>query len=457
MNDVWRDLLHLRADVTAAIGLVLAIGATIHILLRKRAVASAVGWIGLVWFAPILGVISYVLFGVNRVRSRARQLRPTDDDPDGAPAVPYSRGEAEGMDPLGRGIGHITARPLLTGTQVTIYQNGDAAYPPMLAAIEAAKSSVGLSSYIFRNDVWGGRFIVALIDAKRRGVEVRVLIDGIGGGWLMSPTYRRLRSEGVRAARFMHSLLPWRMPFINLRNHKKVLVLDGMVAFTGGMNIADENVMATRPKMPVQDLHFRIDGPVVSQFAEGFADDWAFVTGEDLEGAAWLPQIAPREGPSARVIDSGPDEDLEKVEFAVLQAVACARESIDVMTPYFLPDERLITALSLAAMRGVTVNVVVPQKSNHMLVDWGTRANIGPLLGDGVRIWRSPPPFHHTKIMVVDQEWCLIGSCNWDIRSFRLNFELCMEVYDRKLASALTSIMEGCRGPRWPRAAHPPA
>jgi cardiolipin synthase A/B len=446
VNDIWRDLLHLRADVTAAIGVVLAIGATIHILLRKREVASAVGWIGLVWFAPILGVISYVLFGVNRVRSRARQLRPTDDDPDGTPAVGYSRGEAPGMDPLGLGIGHITARPLLTGTQVTIYQNGDAAYPPMLAAIEAAKSSVGLSSYIFRNDVWGGRFIVALIDAKRRGVEVRVLIDGIGGGWLLSPTYRRLCGEGVRAARFMHSLLPWRMPFINLRNHKKVLVLDGTVAFTGGMNIADENVMAARPKMPVQDLHFRIDGPVVSQLAEAFTDDWAFVTGEVLEGAAWLPQIAPREGPSARVIDSGPDEDLEKVEFAVLQAVVCAREGIDVMTPYFLPDERLITALSLAAMRGVTVNVVVPQKSNHMLVDWGTRANIGPLLGDGVHIWRSPPPFHHTKIMVVDQEWCLIGSCNWDIRSFRLNFELCMEVYDRSLATALTSIMAGARG-----------
>jgi cardiolipin synthase A/B len=194
VNDIWRDLLHLRADVTAAIGLVLAIGTTVHILLRKREVASAVGWIGLVWFAPILGAISYALFGVNRVRSRARQLRLTDDDPDSVAAVPYSRGEPEGMDPLSRGIGRITARPLLAGTQVTIYQNGDAAYPPMLAAIEAAKSSVGLSSYIFRNDAWGGRFIVALIDAKRRGVEVRVLIDGIGGGWLLSPTYRPLHA-----------------------------------------------------------------------------------------------------------------------------------------------------------------------------------------------------------------------------------------------------------------------
>jgi cardiolipin synthase len=225
-----------------------------------------------------------------------------------------------------------------------------------------------------------------------------------------------------------------------------------VVSFTGGMNIADENVMATRPQEPVQDLHFRIEGPVVSQLAEAFADDWSFETGEDLAGDLWSPEIAARTGPPARVIDSGPDEDLEKVEFAVLQAVSCARASIEVMTPYFLPDERLVTALALAAMRGVAVDLVVPEQSNHTLVDWATRANIGPLLSGGVRIWRSPPPFHHTKIMVVDGEWCLIGSCNWDIRSFRLNFELCMEIYDRDLATRLRAIMQDARGSELTRA-----
>ncbi|HEY4041081.1 MAG TPA: cardiolipin synthase [Rhodopila sp.] len=444
MNDIWRDLLHFRADAALAVGFVLAVCATIHILLNKREVASAVGWIGLVWFAPILGAVSYVMFGVNRVKRRARRLRPQDDNPAG-PDMAQSSATAESLERLGRGIGRITGRPLLAGTQVVVYRNGDAAYPPMLAAITDAKASIGLSSYIFQDDVWGGRFIDALIEAKRRGVEVRVLIDGIGGGWLSSPAYRRLHRNGVIAARFMHSLLPWRMPFINLRNHKKVLVLDGVLAFTGGMNIADDNVMATRPKMPVQDLHFRVDGPVVSQLVDAFADDWAFVTAEDLKGSIWSPLLAQRNGAPARVIDSGPDEDLEKVEFAILQAVNCARDSIEVMTPYFLPDQRLITALSLAAMRGVAVDLVVPRQSNHRLVDWGTRANIGPLLSDGVRIWQSPPPFHHSKLMVVDREWCLIGSCNWDIRSFRLNFELCMEVYDRNLAAALRLLMQRAR------------
>jgi cardiolipin synthase A/B len=444
VNDIWRILLHARDDTTLAIGLMLAGGVTIHILLSKREVASAVGWIGLVWFAPILGAISYLLFGVNRVRRRARLLRPSDTEAAG-PVARRSFGADDALGPLARGIGRITGRPLLAGSAVQPYRDGDNAYPPMLAAIAAAKVSVGLSSYIFRDDVWGRRFINALADASRRGVAVRVLIDGIGGGWLRSPAYRGLRRGGVTTARFMHSLLPWRMPFVNLRTHKKVLVVDGVVAFAGGMNIGDENVMETHPKVPVQDLHFRIEGPVVAQLTEAFAQDWAFATNEELRGDIWFPPIAPADGALARVIDSGPDEDLEKVEFAVLQAVTCARVSIAVMTPYFLPDERLITALALAAMRGVAVDLVVPRQSNHTLVDWATRTNIAPLLSGGVRIWRSPPPFHHSKMMVVDREWCLIGSCNWDIRSFRLNFELCLEVYDHDLAAALTALMDGAR------------
>ena len=444
MNDLWEALLQDRAGAMLAISPILTIGVTIHILLRKREVPSAVGWIGLVWFAPVFGATIYLLFGVNRVKRRARLFRSRDGSSRGTPARP-TRALVGDMAALGRGIGRITARPLVSGTTVETFRNGDEAYPSMLAAIAAAKRSIGLSSYIFRDDRSGAHFIDALGDANDRGVAVRVLIDGFGGGWLRSPAYHRLLGKGVTAARFMHSMLPWRMPFANLRNHRKLLVVDGIVGFTGGMNIADENVMATNPVAPVQDLHFRIEGPVVGQMSDAFAQDWALATNEELEDDAWSPSIAPRRGALARVIDSGPDEDVEKVEFAVLQAVSCAQVSIMVMTPYFLPDQRLITALSLAAMRGVAVDLVVPQASNHRLVDWASKSNSQPLLSDGVRMWLSPPPFQHGKIMVVDGEWCLIGSCNWDIRSFRLNFELCMEVYDRELAARLTSVMTEAR------------
>jgi len=443
-------VLGVRADVELALGLVLAICVTVHALLRKREVASAVGWIGLSWFAPFFGAGLYFLMGINRVQRRAQHHRPRRRRRRRARAGAAGEeagGEEAAVSALQLGVGQITRRPLVSGNTIRIYDDGDQAYPPMLEAIGAARQSVGLSSYIFRDDVWGGRFIEALAQAHRRGVGVRVLIDGVGGGYLRSPAYHRLRREGVVAARFLHSVLPWRMPFVNLRSHKKVLVVDGAVGFTGGMNIADANVMATQPQDPVQDTHFRVDGPIVGQLVENFLQDWAFAAEEMLEGPEWFGE-GDGEGDEtpARAVDAGPDEDMEKVEFAILQAVACATASIEVMTPYFLPDDRLITALTLAAMRGVEVDIIIPERSDHRFVDWATRPNIGPLLKDGARIWLTPPPFRHSKLMVVDGEWCLIGSSNWDMRSFRLNFELCVEVYDRALAGALSEKMRRWRG-----------
>ena len=450
MDELWHRLIADRGFVTLPMGFVLAICVTLHVLLRKREVGSAVGWIGLAWIAPFTGSAIYYVFGINRVQRRARRLRPGA----GGPQAPQSAAEETDGDghiaALRRGNGRISGRPALAGNAIAVLQNGDGGYPVMLAAIEAAAHSVGMSSYILRDDVWGMRFIEALAAAQARGAAVRVLIDGIGGGWLRSPAYRALRARTVPAARFLHSPLPWRMPFLNLRSHKKILVVDGRVGFTGGLNIGDENVLAGHPKHPVQDTHVRFEGPVVGQLVEAFAQDWQFATGETLGGDAWFSAPEPGEGAcvTSRVISSGPDQDVEKIEFAMLQAVACARDSITVMTPYFLPDERLATALSMATMRNVAVDVVIPQKSNQVLVNWATRANVGPMLSDRVRVWLSPPPFRHSKLMIVDDAWFLVGSCNWDMRSFRLNFELCVENYGASEAKVLRQFVESCRGSR---------
>ena len=446
MNDILHRLLQDRAALTYPIGLALALLVTAHVLLRKREMASAAGWIGLAFFAPITGAVVYFLLGVNRVQRRARKLRLGSRALNlPRPASKLGSG-SQYLEPLQRGMAHLTRRPLLAGNAIETYQNGDEAYPAMLAAIAAAQRSIGMSSYIFRDDVWGRRFIVALTDANARGVQVRVLIDGIGGGWLLSPAYRRLRRAGVMVERFLHSPLPWRMPFLNLRSHRKVLVVDGSVGFTGGINIADENVHGSHSPFLVQDTHFRFTGPVVAQLAEAFTGDWSFASGEDLQGEDWFPSLRDAGSALARVVTSGPDEDIEKLEFAMLQAVSCARERIAIMTPYFLPDDRLVAVLSLASMRGISVDVVVPRKGNHRLIDWALQANVRPLLSDGVRIWHCPPPFCHSKVMVVDGLWLLVGSCNWDIRSFRLNFELCVEVYDAKLSSFLEIFMRSRRG-----------
>jgi cardiolipin synthase len=447
MNELFELLTRMRSDLVFLFGVPIAIAVTIHVLLTKREVAASVGWIGLAWFSPFLGGATYFVLGINRVRRRARKMRGGGVAQDrGTPDAEELPGDDGHLRPLRRGVSFITARPSDPGNALEVLHNGDAAYPEMLAAIAEARFSVGLSTYIMRADATGLQFIAALQAAQGRGVQVRVILDGIGSGWLLSPAYRKLLEAGVPVQRFMHSALPWRMPFLNLRTHKKILVVDGRVGFTGGINIADQNVLAKQPRDPVQDTHFRLRGPVVGQLTAAFARDWSFLTDDDFDPKLWFPKLEPHGEAVARVVTAGPDEDLEKVEFTVLQAIACARASIRLMTPYFLPDQQLLNALAMAAMRGVAVDVVLPERSDHRLVDWATHANVGPLLHDGGRIWRSPPPFRHSKVMVVDDEWCLIGSSNWDMRSFRLNFELCVEVYDRTLAATLQALIAQNQG-----------
>ena len=430
-----------RAEALALAGLALALGVSVHVLLFKREVGAAIGWIGLAWLSPLIGTVLYLLFGINRVHRRARRLpqppaaRPGQPRPEPA-AVP------EDFSPLEEAVGRLTGLPLAGGNGVRILRNGDEAYPAMLEAIAAARHSVALSSYIMRHDASGRAFLDALKGAQARGCAVCVLVDGIGSGYFFPEVYRRLREAGIPAGLFMHSALPWRMPFLNLRTHKKLLIVDGRTGFVGGVNIGDENLVAQDPPDPVRDTHFRIDGPVVWQLTQAFARDWAFVTGEDLDGPAWFPPIPPAGGSLARVVTSGPDSDIEKIEYAVLAALATARRSIRLATPYFLPSEILLTSLALAAMRGITVDVIIPQASNHRFVDWATRAHVGPLLKSGVRIWLDRPPFDHSKLMVVDDVWCFVGSANWDTRGFRLNFELNVEVYDPAFAADLDGLMQ---------------
>ena len=364
-----------------------------------------------------------------------------------APATPGGPDGTEGFAALARTGEALSGRGLPGGNALTILHSGDDAYPRMIAAIAAAEHSVDLASYIFRDDAAGRPFIDALTDAARRGVAVRVLIDAVGGGYFAAPAYRALRRAGVPAARFLHASLPWKMPFLNLRNHKKLLIVDGRLGFTGGLNIGAENLIRLAPPHPVQDTHFLLRGPAVRQLAEAFAADWAFATGTPPAPQPGTPEDAA--GPAlVRAITAGPDHDVRKIETLLLQAATCARHSIQVMTPYFLPDDRLLTALGLAALRGVAVDIVVPEHGNHRIIDWAMRAHVLPLLENGGRIWLAPPPFDHSKLLVVDGGWSLIGSSNWDMRSLRLNFELNLEVYDPATAAAIARLIEARRGRR---------
>jgi len=424
----------------------------VHILLKKRNTRAAAGWLGLVWFAPVLGVCLYWMFGVNRIKRRAR-LRLADKQivplPDKEAVVSPSfieqlSGcmEKNGLVQLSRMTEKLTRQPLIQGNKVTPLVNGDQAFPRMLSCIAEAQHSITFCSYIFDNDSWGSRFKVALRDAKDRGVEVKVLIDGVGARYSFRPMTRRLRREGLDAAEFMRTILPWHFQYFNLRNHRKILVIDGSVGFTGGMNIRDGNCLADNPSHPVQDLHFQIEGPVVVELQRSFAQDWSFTTREILEGGKWYPHLITRGNGVARGISDGPDEDFDKLRMVILAALATAQESIRIVTPYFLPDAELVSALRIAALRGLEVEILLPASSNLRMVKWASDAGLEELLRQGCRIFLTRPPFDHSKIMVVDHSWVLLGSANWDSRSLALNFEFNMECYDFQLAEKVETIMQ---------------
>jgi cardiolipin synthase len=435
----------LNVDLIAVAYVLAAIAVTVHVLLKKYDVRAAIGWIGLAWLSPIVGAALYYLFGINRVTRRAARLTP---EPLRRPAVPSVTPSAE--NPLlpeniltvARVGEQLTGHPLASGNAISLFSNGDEAYPAMLAAIGGARRSIVLASYIFRLDQVGGAFIAALGAARDRGVEIRVLVDGIGSGYIASPAARELKRAGIPVARFMHHWLPWRMPFLNMRNHKKLLVIDGTVGFAGGLNIGAENFRKLRPALPVEDVHFRVEGPVVSQIMLTFAEDWNFTTGEILDNHLWWPELTTKGSVLARGVSSGPDEDVGKLELILETAVAAAKQRLRVVTPYFLPDQRLMSAIILAALRGVAVDIVVPERSDHSLLDWAMRAHLGFFAVPGLTVYLTPKPFDHSKLATVDGIWCALGSANWDVRSLRLNFEFMLECYGADTASEVDRLID---------------
>ncbi len=411
----------------------------VHALLTKPDPRSALGWIATCWLFPFAGTILYLLFGVNRVRTRARQLRAGLAR---GGATVDSRLADDFATQLTRIGDAVTQRPRLPGNEVVKLENGENAFPPMLQAIGAARHSIWLSTYIFETDEVGREFIAALAAAAARGVQVHVLIDGIGEWYSWPHAVQLLRKAGVRAARFLPPRLAVPVFSLNLRNHRKLLIVDGETGFVGGMNIGGREVGKAHHRR-MADLHFLVRGPAVSQLAECFAADWRFAAGETLAP----PPVAQASAGDCvcRVITEGPDEDSDKLLFVILGAIAVAHRQVLIMTPYFIPPPELTAALQTAALRGVEVCLVLPARSNLRYVDWATRRWLPPLLERGIQIYLQPPPFSHTKLIVIDGSYAQIGSANIDPRSLRLNFEIAVEVYDGTVCAQLAQYVLSAR------------
>lgn len=427
----------------------LSLAAAGHALLYKRDSRSALVWVSLNLTLPLIGPFLYWCMGINRISRRARSwqesgrrlsgadIYPLEDHQGAVPRLPDIAAHLHDLNILADRV--VTTR-LREGNCITPLIDGEEAYPAMLVAISRAKKSINLSSYIFDAEGVGATFVTQLIDAAERGVEVRVIIDALGEKYSRTSPRTAFNNTRVRLERY----LPLRHgAYINLRNHRKLLVIDGCKAFTGGMNISDRHLPASTPTATaVRDMHFYVQGPVVADLQHSFLEDWHFVTGERLDNPHFFPAINQEGNALVRCISDGPNKDFRKLEQVIMGALACAKEQVSIMTPYFIPDRSMTSALITTALRGVEVRIVLPGLNNLPFVHWANRALLWELIVNGIKVFYQPAPFVHTKLLLVDGIWSLVGSANLDARSLRLNFELNISVYDSNFSSAVNRHFE---------------
>ncbi|MDR1401255.1 MAG: phospholipase D-like domain-containing protein [Endomicrobium sp.] len=445
----------LRTFASVGIRVILSVGTSVHVLLHKDDAKSSIGWIGLVFLSPLIGTLLYIFLGINRVKRKGARLRKNS----GTYATKYSiQAIRSAFKDLPKNYSqfvnfgyNVYPQSFVFGNSIIPLQNGVEAYPEMIKTIQNAREEVLISSYIFDYDSETVKFLEAFKKAVKNGAVVKILVDGVGTlkFFRRSIEKKLAQIKGLECGVFLPPQIPITMPFVNLRNHRKTIVIDGETAFLGGMNLSKENILIDNLKKGVLDIAFKIKGPIIHQISEVFEDDWEFATGKKFQSTSKskklrnIRNIEFNFNPApARLIPDGPDNKSGIIELIVHGAINAAMKKILIATPYFLPENNILTALEMAAMKGVNVEVVIPDKTDYAFINWAVEPNFLRLIESGVKIYRTPPPFDHSKIFLVDNEWVFIGSANWDVRSFKLHFESNMEVFSKDLAKELSDIIK---------------
>ena len=422
--------------IIAVLGFGWAVLCCVHALLHKKDSQSALAWVACIMFLPFLGSLAYSLFGISRADSLAGRLLAEaarrQDSSDRILDRKLDRENDSELSPewealkVGRAL---TGRPMMHGSRLELLKNGEEAYPAMLEAIGQARRMVCLSTYIFKGDATGRAFAEALGSAAERGVDVRLIVDGLGGMiYSLHKPWRKLRERGVKIRMFLPPRLFPPIMAVNLRTHRKILACDGTVAFTGGMNIGDHHLVTLPRKGRVQDIHFRCTGPVAARLQEAFLMDWAFVSKIPTPPSGLCPEETGNS--HCRLVFDGLGRDKESIHELLCGVISSARHRVTIFTPYFIPPRELSGAMVAAVQRGVRVDLVLPEKNNLFYVHHASRRFQARLVQKGIRIWYQPPPFAHTKLLLVDDWYALFGSANLDPRSLFLNFELNVEAAD---------------------------
>ncbi len=430
--------------VVTVVEIAWVLGASGWIILEKRSPTATMAWILGMALLPLVGALVYLFLGPRRLeRKRIRRLTAiaavTQD------CIPFlaraPTPERRRIAQLMRLAAHRDGMPASTVRGADLYTSGAATFAAIGGAIAAATHHVHMEYYIFEADVTGTRLRDALVERARAGVEVRLLIDGLGSPRVKGAFVAPLLAAGAKVARFnpprLGTLVGRR--WLNFRTHRKIVVVDGKVGFCGGINVHDDENLEVTGAEAWRDTHLRIEGNAVRGLQRTFLEDWAFATGAAPVASAYFPEEPPGQH-AVQIVASGPDGDAFSIAKVYFAAVATARERVWLTTPYFVPDEALLAALITAAGRGVDVHLLLSKKTDSRLVDAAGRSYFDQLLRAGVKIHLYGPPMIHAKTLVVDKDLAIVGTANFDNRSLRLNFEVMAVIYEDGFATQLADV-----------------
>ena len=451
MPMLLRSVMYTDIKLIVTVAYVMVVMVTIGVIIHdKRDPVKALAWILVIALIPVAGLVLYVMFGRNHRKEKIFNLKEITDLEQFArlserqaeairnPELMLRPSIAENRDIITLLLNNNKS-PLTLRNRVKVLNNGKETFSAIIEALRSATSSIHMEYYIFENDRIGKRIANILMEKAREGVEVRFIYDDVGS-WGLSRTFlSRLRKAGVEVGCFMPVAFPWLTSRINYRNHRKIVVVDGKVGFTGGINIAERYLRRGGKAGLWRDTHLQLEGDSVVMLQAVFATDWYFVSGRKklADSSKYFPAHDIREEVPVQVASSGPDSDWASIMQAFFAAITHARDHIYISTPYFLPNQAILTAIKVAALSGIDVRILIPSRSDSKIVYWATRSYISELMDAGIKVYLYRKGFNHSKVIMIDGGFSSVGTANMDMRSFEDNFEITALMYDTGIAAEL--------------------